>query len=778
VQHFVRKRVESPMFLRGPEVAGARRQLLQFFKHSFDRRTQSRAPQMESKINHPSVVAALSSLFRGKCAFCEGLGNLQVYRLRPPYEALPLARDPNAHLYYCWLSEAWENLYPICPGCHPSNPHHFPTVGDRVPIPNLEEIVDYVSREDGWWGAHPPKERPLLLDPCMDLTYDEHFDVALSGAITAMSKRAEETIAQFNLNRPDLVERRRRTFDDYARNLAAFAAEGETHPIDRSEVVIRPIPNFEDMEFGGTWFLYLRARIPASFPETNVTPSSLRRLLADSERARFFAPIIDSEGGVRAAPRTTARPRAKRKPPPKQDLPMGAVAQVEIENFKSLEKVVVLLPKAPESGLTDSAPERVPALLILGENATGKSSILEAIALTLADDAMCQALGRPPADFVLNPRFMTDEPRTRPAAATVAVLLEEVEGRQPRRELRISKRSFAAASKGDFRAAPIFAYGAFRQYLDKVPRYRPDKHVRSLFHSNFLLPNPEKWLLGLAPRRFNEVVQAIREILSIEGDFEVLQKDSEHVYVAYAVAGAGGVQRLSRTPLAMVSSGFRAILAMVCDICQGLMDRRRVNPDFETLKQSRAIVLIDEVEAHLHPRWKMQIMRGLRNAFPRVTFIVTTHDPLCIRGMRDGEVLVLQRVPGETVADTELPSFVEVLVDLPNVSELSVEQLLTSDLFQINSTDAPEAEENFAKIAHFLARRASGDKLDPTESDAIERFRDHVAKALPIGSSQAQQLIQQAVAEHLRERRTRTAEQLEALNEKTKAAIRAALADI
>src|SRR3546814_7015536 len=84
-----------------------------------------------------------------------------------------------------------------------------------------------------------------------------------------------------------------------------------------------------------------------------------------------------------------------------------------------------------------------------------------------------------------------------------------------------------------------------------------------------------------------------------------------------------------RTPLSIVSSGFRSVLAMICDVMRGLLGTE--DEKGSSLANARALVLVDEIEAHLHPRWKLRIMKGLREALPNVTFIVTTHDPLCLR---------------------------------------------------------------------------------------------------------------------------------------------------
>ena len=162
---------------------------------------------------------------------------------------------------------------------------------------------------------------------------------------------------------------------------------------------------------------------------------------------------------------------------------------------------------------------------------------------------------------------------------------------------------------------------------------------------------------------------------------------------------------------------------------------------------------------------KMLIMRGLRSALPNVTFIATTHDPLCLRGMDDGEVRVMQKVPGSEVMDTVLPVFVEQLHKLPPISNLTLEQLLTSDLFQLFSTDTPETDATLATVGDLLARQRAGEPLTTSEQDIITRFDTDIASALPVGSSEVHRLVQEAVVVYLRERRTASEERMRRLRE-------------
>ena len=54
-------------------------------------------------------------------------------------------------------------------------------------------------------------------------------------------------------------------------------------------------------------------------------------------------------------------------------------------------------------------------------------------------------------------------------------------------------------------------------------------------------------------------------------------------------------------------------------------------------------VIIDEIDLHLHPVWQMGVINNVRKLFPRLSFIVTTHNPLTLQGARPGEVYVMRR---------------------------------------------------------------------------------------------------------------------------------------
>ena len=81
-----------------------------------------------------------------------------------------------------------------------------------------------------------------------------------------------------------------------------------------------------------------------------------------------------------------------------------------------------------------------------------------------------------------------------------------------------------------------------------------------------------------------------------------------------------------------LSDGFKIITAMVADIASRMAE---ANPEVENPLLMSGIVLIDEIDLHLHPKWQRKILRQLRNTFPNVQFIVTTHSPIVLLGALD-----------------------------------------------------------------------------------------------------------------------------------------------
>ena len=160
-----------------------------------------------------------------------------------------------------------------------------------------------------------------------------------------------------------------------------------------------------------------------------------------------------------------------------------------------------------------------------------------------------------------------------------------------------------------------------------------------------------------------------------------------------------------------LSDGERGVLALVLDVTRRLS---QANPEMENpTADAEAVVLIDELELHLHPRWQREIVRNLTTAFPRCQFVATTHSPQVIgevehdriHVMTDSEVYSPTHSFGvdssrvlEEIMDTE-PRSAEIAALISRISQDAGEKLL-NDARQDLERLADRLGENDPDVTH------------------------------------------------------------------------------
>ena len=105
--------------------------------------------------------------------------------------------------------------------------------------------------------------------------------------------------------------------------------------------------------------------------------------------------------------------------------------------------------------------------------------------------------------------------------------------------------------------------------------------------------------------------------------------------------------RVETLTLDQLSDGQRAVLALAADVAWRMAQG---NPHLEDPLASEAIVLIDEVELHLHPSWQQRVLDDLRRTFPNTQFIVSTHSPQVLTTVAPEHIVELSREDGRIVA--------------------------------------------------------------------------------------------------------------------------------
>ncbi len=133
----------------------------------------------------------------------------------------------------------------------------------------------------------------------------------------------------------------------------------------------------------------------------------------------------------------------------------------------------------------------------------------------------------------------------------------------------------------------------------------------------------------------NEVVTVLKLIEKLEPSFKLLNSNDEELNVIYHE----GKLLINNIPLDKLSTGFVSIIKIFQEIVAGYGGWSNL----DDLSQVEGVVFIDEVEPHLHISWQTKIIGILKESFPNTTFYISTHSPLVLAGLRDGEAYELYK---------------------------------------------------------------------------------------------------------------------------------------
>ncbi len=140
-----------------------------------------------------------------------------------------------------------------------------------------------------------------------------------------------------------------------------------------------------------------------------------------------------------------------------------------------------------------------------------------------------------------------------------------------------------------------------------------------------------------------------------------------------------------------LSLGYRALIAWMVDLASRLFENYPDSPD--PLAEP-AVVLVDEIDLHLHPKWQRILMSYLGERFPNTQFIVTAHSPLIVQSAPDANIVVLRREGDHVVIDN----------DVEAIRGWRVDQILTSDLFDLESARPPQLDALLAERTELLSK--------------------------------------------------------------------------
>ncbi len=262
----------------------------------------------------------------------------------------------------------------------------------------------------------------------------------------------------------------------------------------------------------------------------------------------------------------------------------------------------------------------------------------------------------------------------------------------------------------------IVAYGANRflgkQNSEEFNASDPSDHQRLSEVSE--LCDVEELLIALdyaakanPPGLEAKVLASLKSVIS-----KILPEDPAVEIVIYPpdilrTGRQGGVYAKTFTGLVRLSAlslGYRSTAGWVIDFAARLFKQY---PESEYPLSEPAVVLIDEIDLHLHPLWQLQIIRDLSALFPATQFIATSHSPLIVQVAEDANLILLEKQEGQVKIEND-----------PNVPRnLRVDQILTSLLFGVPSSRSPRIQSLLDERAELL------DNMDRTAEEE-NRLRD------------------------------------------------------
>lgn len=667
----------------GPLVVDALAALEQFYDRTAHAKKQQRPPLEPTIYAHASVRAALREAFHDKCAYCESphttAAPLDVEHFRPVAGALDSDGTENRE-HYWWLTYSWENLLLACSDCVRAKGHRFPVIGPRAGRGSLDET--YVLLDPRRGASSSDTDSPSL-----------HLVFLADGLVVSSTDRGTATIDVLALNRATLVAGRR----DLAGQIQAVlhAGRGTSEWDDLVRGLLDPSQPFLAMR---------QQLIAVELREPSLTDAPIKRHDRQRTKAAYQSSQAIKESYTLADGPDDLGDAARASY-------FGATRWIErvvIKNFRPIHDLDI--------DMSASSSTSSPWTVLLGDNGAGKSSVLQAIALTLIGAAYRDDLGITSASLLRH-------------GARVGRIDVHLSGLATPLSLRFNSKSDELIGT----EAPqvlLLGYGSTRL----LPRGReaarspasPTVRVDNLFDPFRPITDPTAWLLSLDEDLFDDVAAALKLLLALE-DNTRFDRDPATGMVSVR-------QGRRRDPIDELSDGYQSMLVLACDVMKTVMSL------WSTPTQAEGIVLIDELGAHLHPRWRMRIVPALRAILPRVQFVMTTHDPLCLRGLEDGEVVVMRRNDDGRVV---------TITDLPPVRGLRVEQLLTSEHFGLGSTEDPEIDDLFREYYTLRAKRR------PTAADRrrITELEQRLGELRQLGTTERERLLLHSVDGFIAERR-------------------------
>ena len=215
---------------------------------------------------------------------------------------------------------------------------------------------------------------------------------------------------------------------------------------------------------------------------------------------------------------------------------------------------------------------------------------------------------------------------------------------------------------------------------NRLLRYQ---RVASLFEEQMTLVPLSSWLPKYKdknPGRHKQVINLINRLLPEGTRVQDVNDENEYLFTHKRVT----------VPFSALSDGYRAYIGWIADllyhICMGCPTGRK-------LIDNHGVVLVDEIDLHIHPEWQRTMVSRVAKTLPKLQFVFTTHSPIIAGTLEAENLFVTESSSGGIARVSKLEE---------DIHGLNADQILLSSYFSLRTTRAP----GVAKKLNDLAKKA------------------------------------------------------------------------
>lgn len=363
--------------------------------------------------------------------------------------------------------------------------------------------------------------------------------------------------------------------------------------------------------------------------------------------------------------------------------------EIELTNFKCHDNLYLSF-----ENLSDGKNPIRKTTFLLGENGTGKSALLKAVALVTAGSSALGDLMGVPDEWVKNGKKFCE----------IAATLTTADGEERRIKLRVERdfqlkeiidqnseslelidRALSHADRNYF----VIGYGASRR-LNRDSHFSGNRsefssprtqNIQSLFNPDASLVSVTNWAIDLDYTGKGDGLKTVKKALDafLVDNVKFKTIDKEKKQLIFSTPDG-------EIPLNQLSDGYQNVSAWVGDLMYRISENFK---NFSEPLKARGLLLIDEIDLHLHPKWQRQLHAFLLNKLPNFQVIATTHSPLTAQQADENELYALRRERGRKV---ELVPF----RGAPN--KMLLHQILMSPVFGLETDESLKVEQAKTKI--------------------------------------------------------------------------------